>query len=333
MGVGETKRPWVARAGITALQLLVALLLFLLVLLLVLRGLAELREKEVSAPPGVVRFPTATGAVAARVVGPQDGTPVVLVHGMAAWSGFWREVADHLSAGGFRAVAIDLPPFGWSDHDLARRYDRVTQAERLSAVVRALGGRAIVVGHSFGGGPATELALRHPEQLRGLVLVDAALGEPDPQSESAVAKIMRARPLAELATSAAVTNPNALEPLLRSMVARKEQAKRWVPVLREPMLREETTSAYAAWLPNLFARQDGALSRRSVQLRKMQVPVALIWGGADTVTPLDQGRRIAALTRARSLRVLPGVGHIPHIEDPPSFRAALDEAIFRVGKE
>ena len=90
----------------------------------------------------------------------------------------------------------------------------------------ALGKPVTVVGHSFGAGSATELALRHPDQLQGLVLVDAALGELDPQSEAPVAKVMRIGPIAQLTTSAIVTNPSALEPFLRSMIARKERAHR-----------------------------------------------------------------------------------------------------------
>ena len=332
MGVGEAKRPWAASAGVAAVRAVAALLLFLIVLLLILRTVAELREHEVAAPSGTVIIPTATAPVAVQVRGPAGGTPVLLVHGTAAWSGFWREVADHLAGQGWRVVAVDLPPFGWSGHDPEGRYDRVTQAERLSAVVQSLGRPAIVVGHSFGAGPATELALRHSRQLRGLVLVDAALGAPDPTAEAPVARAMRFGPVAELATSAAITNPVALEPLLRSMIARKEQAERWVPVLRQPMRREGTTSAYADWLPNLFATQDGALSRRTANLRAIEVPVALIWGDADTVTPLDQGRRIAQLTRARSLQLLRGVGHIPHIEDPPAFLRSLDRALADVEK-
>ncbi|NUT00066.1 MAG: alpha/beta hydrolase [Sphingomonas sp.] len=242
-------------------------------------------------------------------------------------------MADHLAERGWRVVAIDLPPFGWSDRDPRQRYDRVTQAERLSAVIGSLGKRAIVVGHSFGAGAVTELALRHPDRLRGIVLVDAALGELDAKGEAGAAKAMRIGPVAQLATATLVTNPSALEPFLRSLIARKEQAHRWVPILRQPMLRDGSTSAYAAWLPNLFTRQDGALSRSSAHLRRTSLPVALVWGRADTVTPLDQGKRLAALTRARSLRVLPGVGHIPHIEDPEAFRTALDQALADVLKE
>lgn len=325
--MGEAKRPLIARVGVGALRAIVALVLFVLVLLLILRGLAWSREGDARQPAGITKFPTAYGAVAAHVSGPDDGPPILLIHGTAAWSGFWREVADHLAARGWRVVAIDLPPFGWSERDSEARYDRAAQAKRLSSVVAELGKPATVVGHSFGAGPATEFALAHPEQVRGLVLVDAALGELDPKAESTVASAMRLLPLAELVTAASVTNPAAMEPLLRSMIARKEQARRWVPTLREPMGRDGTTSAYSAWLPNLFTKQDGALSRRSDSLRSIRVPVSLVWGDADTVTPIDQGKRISELTRARSLQVLPGVGHIPHIEDPEGFRRALDRAL------
>ena len=79
--------------------------------------------------------------------------------------------------------------------------------------------------------------------------------------------------------------------------------------------------------------QDGALSRSSEKLRTIRVPVSLIWGEADTVTPIAQGKRISDLTRARTMQVLPGVGHIPHIEDPRRFKAALDRALNALPRE
>ena len=332
MGVGIAKRSLIFRVGAGAIKGALALVLFILVLLIILRGLAAVREKAVEAPSSIVRFETPRGNVAARLTGPADGPPIMLIHGTAAWSGFWQEVADHLASRGWRVIAIDLPPFGWSGRDPQGRYDRTTQAERLAAVLRTQSKKAVVVGHSFGAGAATELALRHPDELRGLVLVDAALGQFDIQGQGTTAKALGFRPFAEIVTAASVTNPNVLEPLLRSMIARKEQAAAWVPVLRAPMEREGTTSAYAAWLPNLFSRDDGSLSRRSEELRKIAVPVSLIWGEADTVTPLSQGQNLAKLTRARSIKIIPGVGHIPHIEDPHAFFAALDGALSDVEK-
>ena len=224
MGVGIAKRSLIFRIGAGAIKGALALVLFGLVLLVILRLMAAVREDGAEASPETVRFQTPTGAIAARLSGPADGRPIMLIHGTAAWSGFWRQVADHLAGRGWRVIAIDLPPFGWSGRDPEGRYDRETQAERLAAVLRTQSKTAVVVGHSFGAGAATELALRHPDELQGLVLVDAALGELDAEGPGITAKTLGLRPLAEAVTSAAVTNPSALEPLLRSMIARKEQA-------------------------------------------------------------------------------------------------------------
>lgn len=311
-----------------AAKALLALLCLLILLLAGLRVAAALRETGADMPGGMRQVQTPLGTVAAAVSGPEDGPPVLLVHGTAAWSGFWKDVAAHLAAGGWRVIAVDLPPFGWSGHDPQARYDRISQAERLAALLAAEARRpAVVVGHSFGAGPATELALRHPGRLRSLVLVDAALGALDGEGrDGAAPRLLGWTPIGQAATSATITNPMATGPLLRSLIARKDMAAAWLPVIRRPMRREGTTAAYAAWLPSLFRTGDGAASRRSEGLRGIKVPVALIWGEADTVTPIAQGERIATLTRARSFARLPGVGHIPHIEDPGHFMAALDAA-------
>jgi pimeloyl-ACP methyl ester carboxylesterase len=324
-GSSSLRRRRLKRAALV----LLAPLFFGILILAGFRIAAAFRETGAAAPKGTVFVSTPYGRVAATVSGPADGAPILIVHGTAAWSGFWRDVAAHLAARGRRVIAIDLPPFGWSDRDPQARYDRVTQSERLSAVVSAVGPKpATVLGHSFGAGAATELALRHPGQLRSLVLVDAALGSLDPDGgDGAVARALRFPPLAQGLVAATITNPWATGPLLRSFLARKEAAAPWLGTLEAPMRREGSTAAYAAWLPSLFATNDGALSRTRRGLAGIRVPVALIWGEADTVTPLEQGRQIAALTRARSTAVLPGVGHIPHIEDPSAFLAALDAAL------
>jgi hypothetical protein len=54
------------------------------------------------------------------------------------------------------------------------------------------------------------------------------------------------------------------------------QAQNWVDMLQQPMRGRGTTAAYAAWLPALFARNDGAPSRQGKALAAIKVPVALI---------------------------------------------------------
>ena len=309
----------------------VATLLLLLVLILAgLRIAAAWREDETGRPAATRMIATPLGHVAVATSGPEDGPAILLIHGTAGWSGFWRDVSAHLAARGWRVIAVDLPPFGYSDQDPQARYDRLSQARRLSAVLRdAAGAPAVVVGHSFGAGAATELALRFPEQVKSLVLVDAALGEldPAPAAPSLTDRMLDTGAIAQPLVSASVTNPWALAPLVRMMVARKDSVDPWLVTLRQPMRREGTTAAYAAWLPNLFLLDDAGWSRRSARIAAIRMPVALIWGEADNVTPIAQGERIARLTKARSFARLPGLGHIPHIEDPAAFLAALDGAI------
>ena len=313
-----------------AMRIVVFLLVLAVLLLAGFRIAAALRESDESLPPESRMVATPLGAVAVQLAGPADGPPILLVHGTAGWSGFWRNVSAHLAARGWRVIAADLPPFGYSEHDRHARYSRTGQAARLAAVLRAEAGRpAMVVGHSFGSGAAVELALRAPGRVSRLVLVDAALGTIDPapvdrgQTRGLLGQGWIAQPL----TSASMTNPMLTGALLRSMLARKHAAAPWVATIRRPMRRRGTTAAYAAWLPELFVEQDASLSRRSANLRRIAVPVDLIWGEADTVTPIAQGETLARLMGARSFARLPQVGHIPHIEHEAGFLAALDEAI------
>lgn len=316
----------IRRAG----KLLGWLLTILIAALVLMWVLALEREDDLSVPPGIRLVDTSLGRVAVAESGPVSGPPVLLIHGTAGWSGFWREVSAHLAARGWRVIAADVPPFGYSSHDPQGRYGRTDQARRLAEVLRATtaGRPAMIVAHSFGAGAGAELALVDPAAVAGLVLVDPALGVPD--AAPAGAGPLGLRIIAEPAVAASVTNPVMLLPLLRTMLARKESADRWYDVLRQPMRRPGTTQAYARWLPALVASDDGAASRTSAGLRSIRPPVALIWGEADTVTPIAQGEALARLVRPRVFLRLPGVGHIPHIEDAAAFTAALDQALMRV---
>lgn len=302
------------------------MLLVAVTALAVIRVAAGMRERDGRVPAHLHAVVTPLGQVMVDERGPATGRTVLIVPGTAGWSGFWQEVSNHLVVRGYHVVAVDLPPFGYSERDAAARYDRRSQATRLAAVVAATTRNpAMVVAHSFGGGPATELALTHSDQVARLVLIDGALGELDPKSAGGV-PLLRSSLLAQPLIAATLTNPHAIGAMSRSMLARKEAAARWQETLRAPMRRPGTTAAYAAWLPSLLAADDGALSRRADALRRMQPPVRLIWGEADTVTPIAQGLRLAKLFRAPITR-LPGVGHVPHIEDPVHFLSALDAAI------
>ncbi len=106
---------------------------------------------------------------------------LVLVHGGAAHAGWWSPLAP-LFADGYRVVAPDLT--GHGDSDRRDVYDAEVWAEEVLAVARVAGGvgRPVVVGHSMGGFVTIAAAARHGAELDGVVVVDAPVRRPDPET-------------------------------------------------------------------------------------------------------------------------------------------------------
>jgi pimeloyl-ACP methyl ester carboxylesterase len=57
------------------------------------------------------------------------------VHGTGAWSEIWRETMRRLAERGYRAMAADMPPFGFSERPSSRDYTTATQGRRLAALL------------------------------------------------------------------------------------------------------------------------------------------------------------------------------------------------------
>jgi len=304
---------------------LLVLLLSLILVIASFRMAASIREtatRQQLAPRTGHLVPTRSGGVFVQEKGPQDGVPVVLFHGTAAWSELWRHTSDALAAAGFHVIALDLPPFGFSDRPGG--YTRQDQAARISDVLEALKAPpAIIVGHSFGAGAATELAMRHPDQARALVLVDAALGLMAAPSDAPW--VIRPQWIREILVSLTITNPVATEMLLKSMIAKKERAlPEFVAILQWPLTQRDSTSDIADWLYYFLGADSNAVSADRTAYAKVEIPVAILWGDKDTITPLEQALDLRTLLpQQTSLTLLPGLGHIPQIEDPAMFNDAL----------
>jgi pimeloyl-ACP methyl ester carboxylesterase len=315
----------------------IARLLALLVVLLVLWAggsviAAVLRERGPQpTPPAQGRLvPTGDGVIFAQIHGPETGTPVILIHGTAAWSGFWTEVAVRLARDGFRAIAIDLPPFGYSDRSSHGAYARADQARRLAGAIRNLNLRnTIIVGHSFGAGATVETVMQSQPLFKGMVLVDGALALPedgqDYAGEHPALRWAAHEPfITEILVASVITNPILLRPLLASFVHNKDAATaEQAEILKQPYARSGTTKAYAQWLPTLLLADRGALSANKGNYASLHLPTFLIWGARDDVTPLAQGQLLNRLIRNSELSVLENVGHIPHIEAPDRFYEVL----------
>jgi pimeloyl-ACP methyl ester carboxylesterase len=106
--------------------------------------------------------------------GPEDGPLVVLLHGFPEFWYAWHGQLAQLAAAGFRVVAPDQRGYNASDKPKgvgAYRIDYLVGD--ISGLIQALGyDRASVAAHDWGGGVAWYLAIRHPERVQKLLIID-----------------------------------------------------------------------------------------------------------------------------------------------------------------
>lgn len=117
-----------------------------------------------------------------------DGPLLLLLHGYLASTVVWQPALPLLGRRA-RAVAVDLPGCGYSDRPLDAPYDLPWFADQIPSILDALGAHeAVLVGHSLGGAIGLHVARRHPDRVKGLVLVSPLAYSPPPPPGLRLAK-------------------------------------------------------------------------------------------------------------------------------------------------
>jgi pimeloyl-ACP methyl ester carboxylesterase len=244
------------------------------------------------------------------------GPPLVLVHGVGTHRGVWRDVVGPL-ARDRRVIALDLPGFGDSPvagagFDLDRVSDVVAEAAAAPA-----GAPFDLLGHSLGGAVCLSLAARHPGALRSLVLLAPAGFSPRRATSASVLGLASPTLLA-LRRAVGVPlagNPIARRALLWGAVARGD---RMSPDAATFMLE---ASASARRLGD--AVRAGAAANLQSVIASLEIPVGILWGERDRIVDGSSIDRIRAARVAAPVEVIPDVGHVPQLERPGAFCAAL----------
>ncbi len=263
----------------------------------------------------VVRDISARGA-RIRLVERGTGTPVVVLHDALASHETFHAAAAHLSehtGGPFRLVAPDLPGFGASEKPDPRRYAYGWDgfADSVADLIAGLGlGRVHVCGHAMGGGVALALAARHAALVHKLVLVDALVY---PVDEHALAWASRL-------------------PLAGGLLWRQVMGRRLFRAYLEASVFAGATHVPAGRADAFFAAFDEPSARQAAhatlvaqsdtrslvaRLPRVTADALVIWGRADTVAPVEHGRRLARALKGR-LEVIE-CGRCPPDEEPLAF--------------
>lgn len=249
------------------------------------------------------------GVVAWREAG--SGTPMVLLHGISSGAASWAPQLAGLADTGLRVIAWDAPGYGASSALATRTPSAADYAHVLAAWVDALGlPRFTLVGHSLGALMAAAYASAHPERVGRLVLMSPARGYAEAGAEEREERFRRRMEMLEL------LGPEGL--------ARERAAA---------LLSPQAPAEAVAWVARNMRRLHPAGYRQAARMladddisryaRGCDMPVAVLCGSADRITPEEKCRAIAGLFRTATFEAVPGPGHALYIEDPARINAIL----------
>lgn len=262
-----------------------------------------------------------------RTIG-DAGPRVVFVHGLFGQGRNWTTIARRLAEEGRRVTLLDLPNHGhspWTD-----RVDYLDMAALVAAELESFGEPVTLVGHSMGGKVAMQLALRRPELLRALVVVDIAPtdypetgGRTDDPAEEAspfAAFIAAMKQVDLTGLSSREEADDALRAAVPSDMVRS--------FLLQSLVRDGVGAGHGwRWRLNLdlLARDLGELRRFPDPPPGARFDGPVLWvAGAGSTYVLDRDRaRMDELFPATRLVRIKHAGHWVHSEQPEVFTETL----------
>ena len=306
----------------TCLKILTGLFALIVILMLAFmafswapdRSVAELKPRW-AAPPSTF-IDVAGLQVHMRDEGPPDDPiPIVLLHGTSASLHTWDGWTDGLKASR-RVIRLDLPGFGLTGPFADNDYSTEHYAAFVHAFLDRVGlSRCVIVGNSFGGQIALVATLAKPVRVDRLVLIDSSGYPLAPGSIPWGFRIARLPVLNQIAR---VTLPRRLvEESIRNVYG---DPNRVTPGLVdryfELTLREGNRQAL---VDRLKLVPIDAITTRIPEIKK---PTLILWGGRDSLIPLEAGHRFTKDIAGSRLIVFDDLGHVPHEEDPVRTLAA-----------
>lgn len=218
-----------------------------------------------------------------------SGPPLVLVHGLASSTRWWRRNMAALAAH-FRVYAVDLSEFG--DRRLRPRFVLSQAAHYLARWLDAVGlEQADLIGHSMGGRIVAEFAAEYPARVAQLVLVNAAIL---PFGHGYIKQSWG---------------------LMRAF-------QRISPSLFSVLLYD---TLHTGVVPVLLTGRELMKTNLEHKLTAIQAPTLIIWGEHDTIVPLALGQRLHQQLVDSRFVVIRGAVHVPMWEKPDEFNRIVLE--------
>jgi pimeloyl-ACP methyl ester carboxylesterase len=263
-------------------------------------------------------------------IGPAGGPALVFVHATIAWGGTWMPTMQWLAGRGFRSIALDMPPMGYSSSsDLG--YGRKVQGQLIAEVLRTLNLQNVtLVGHSFGARATLTGASLERKRIKNIVIASGAVGWTNLSGPEEVKTPTWIKTVFNLnffrsLIGAIVTNPLLTRYGLELFMAPGRSVDDEIlNIYQAPFFVERKSIWIGDWMSEFLTSEDVELANDTSHIfSRLDMKALVIWGDKDTTTPLWQGERLTKRLPSARMIVLKGVGHLPQIEAPNEFRSIL----------
>lgn len=240
-----------------------------------------------------------------------EGSPVLLIHGTggAAWFGsIERFAARH------KVVDYDRRGFGGSTPLPARGYVDAQIADAI-ALIDKLGLRnLVVVGHSWGGIVALGLAIRAPELIGRMVLMEPPLHAKSSPTPAFLAAFLRVQLLRKFSGDEAAAR----------VFFRFAMARRGGPNTFDRLPTEARDAILGNAVGSLIELDAGTGEELTdAEIARIRQPVLILKGAATQAIFAKVTDRLASQLKQAQLRVLPATGHMMQFDQPEEFEAAV----------
>ncbi len=245
---------------------------------------------------------------------------IFLVHGFSATTYSWEKSIEPLTESGFNVIAVDVPPFGYSDKNPRLNHSPDNRAVLLWHFLDSVQPNSSwnFVGHSMGGGIVTAMAILQPQRVEKVVLVDPSLFR----------KLKPERSLGQILVS--------LHPVERLFSVlgeiffiKTEPVKKLLYTAYQKQPTAEQTEAYLRGLQvpgtarGIVAAFSKAKPSHKLSIEDFKSTAIAIWGDNDTWIPFERMKSITDSLDNVSVHIIENSGHVPQETDPEIFNSIL----------
>lgn len=240
-----------------------------------------------------------------------EGPLLVCVPGMGDMRATFRLLTPRLADAGYRIATMDIRGHGESNTGWAS-YTQTSIGTDILALIRHLGGPAVVIGHSFASGSAIAAAAQSPAEVAGIVLLSTARGAP------------KLNPLLALIFKLVVRSPALWTRYIRSLYPGTKPADldAYLTALRATLRQPGRTAAFAAVTPMATPNPIDAMT----QAPRVRCPALIIMGtrDRDVADPKAEAEAVATtLGGPAEIVMIQDAGHYLHAQFPAQTAAAV----------